>query len=242
MQLDISMNKIHKYIITTLFITGVASSCKTIEKSSSHGLSSGYYGLKTEDKKIKDIYLDLTDEQIDIYPLIKRQPGVKPLLTIPLINSPNFTVKEMIFKKESLDIDITSILLKHRPSVGGLPGQINTDFNIALFVGWRYDNFRIMSKKDPLGKSHQKIGNIGYDFGFFTGPGTTIINPFTTNNRRIDEYSGMILQAGFAGFIESNIASFGVSIGYDYLMNSDRKSWIYHNKPWVGFIVGFALN
>ena len=103
-------------------------------------------------------------------------------------------------------------------------------------------SLNLFSKKDALGKSHQKISNIGYDFGFFLGPGTTMINPSTTNNKQVYEYSGMIIQTGFAGFLESNVASFGLSIGYDYLLNTDRKVWIYRNKPWVGFIVGIALN
>lgn len=113
---------------------------------------------------------------------------------------------------------------------------------MALYLGWRYDKYHIMSKKDPLGNWHQKINSAGYDIGFFAGPGTTMINPFTTNNKRIDEYSGMIMQAGVGGFIESNVASFGLAIGYDFLLNTDRKIWIYHNKPWVGFVVGIALN
>jgi hypothetical protein len=52
----------------------------------------------------------------------------------------------------------------------------------------------------------------------------------------------MIFQTGIAGFIESDIASFGVAIGLDYLLNDDRKIWVYNNKPWVGFIVGIAFN
>ena len=87
-----------------------------------------------------------------------------------------------------------------------------------------------------------QFNKFGYDFGFFAGPGATIINPFNTNNKRADEYSGMIIQTGVAGFLETNVASFGLSIGYDYLLNPDRKIWMYQNKPWVGFIVGIALN
>jgi hypothetical protein len=84
--------------------------------------------------------------------------------------------------------------------------------------------------------------NRGFDFGVFAGPGTTLISPFTTQNKRADEYNGMIFQTGIAGFIESNIASFGLAVGYDYLLNPDRKIWIYTDKPWVGFVVGIALN
>ena len=148
----------------------------------------------------------------------------------------------MVFKKESLDVDITAILLKYRPSVHGLPGQMTTDFNIGLYTGWRYDRYKIESRLDPLGNNYHKINNWGYDFGLFTGPGATIISPFTTQNKVIDEYSGMIIQTGIAGFIESNIASFGIAVGFDSLLNSDREVWIYNKKPWVGFIVGIALN
>jgi hypothetical protein len=50
------------------------------------------------------------------------------------------------------------------------------------------------------------------------------------------------MQAGLAGFVELNLASFGIALGFDYLMNPDRKVWIYQNKPWLGFMVGIALN
>lgn len=235
------MSNIHKNFILISIFSFVAS-CKTLENASTHGFASGYYTMKSENKNSQPVYINVNNDQIDIYHQINKEPDKKSLITIPLETTDSITIKEMIFKKESLDIDITSILLKYRPSVGGLPAQLNTDLNIALYVGWRYDNFHIMSKKDPLGKNHPKIGNLGYDFGFFAGSGTTMINPSTTNNKRIDEYSGMIIQTGIAGFLESNVASFGLSVGYDYLLNPDRKIWIYHNKPWVGFIVGIALN
>ena len=207
-----------------------------------HGLTSGYYHLTTENKSIQPVYLDVTNDKIDVYDHIKQRAVKKKLLTIPLENPDSLVTKEMDFKKQSLDIDITSILLKYRPSIHGLPAQLNTDLNITMYMGWRHDRYHIMSNIDPLEKRQAKIGNMGYDVGFFAGPGATIINPFTTNNRRVDEYSGMLIQTGFAGFIESNVASFGVSVGYDHLLNPDRKIWIYHKKPWVGFVVGIALN
>ena len=69
-----------------------------------------------------------------------------------------------------------------------------------------------------------------------------MISPFTTRNAFSDEYNGFILQAGLAGFLESNVASFGIAAGFDYLLSQDRKIWIYNNKPWVGFIIGIDLN
>lgn len=237
------INRSCKYIVIAIWVIGVFSSCNTLEKASLHGLNSGYYKLKSDTIKAQGVYLDVTEEKIDIYHHIKHQTDKKQFLTIPLNTiSDSLILNPMVFKKQGLDIDITSIILKYRPSVYGLPAQLTTDLNMALYVGWRYDYYHITSKRDPLGRSYHKISNRGYDFGFFVGPGTTLISPFTTQNKKTDEYSGMIIQTGIAGFIESNVASFGLAIGYDYLLNPDRKIWIYNNKPWIGFVVGITLN
>jgi hypothetical protein len=236
------MNFIDKYKIPLIIIIGFTTSCKTIEKASTHGLISGYYALQSENKNLQDVYLDISEEKIDVYPHVNRKPDKAIMFTIPLGITDSIALKEIIFKKESIDIDLTSILLKYRPSVRGLNAQLNTDLNIALYGGWRHDNYNLIGKEDPLGRRYTKVGKLGYDIGFFAGLGTTMINAYTSQNKRNDEYSGMIFQTGIAGFIESPVASFGLSIGYDYLLNSDRKIWIYRNKPWIGFIVGVALN
>ena len=232
----------YKYIIISISVIGLLSSCNTLEQASMHGFNSGYYKFESGNKNVQDVYVDVTDEHIDVYHHINRQPDKEQFLTIPLKTTDSLVVNEMVFKKQSLDVDIASILLKYRPSVYGLPAQLTADLNIALYTGWRFDYYQIKSKKDPLGRNNFKINSRGYDFGFFAGPGTTLISPFTTRNIRSDEYSGMILQAGIAGFLEFDIASFGFAIGYDYLLNPDREVWIYNNKPWVGFVVGIVLN
>jgi hypothetical protein len=213
-----------------------------LEKSSTHGFNSGYYKLQSKHKNTENVYVDITDEKLDVYHEAGKQPDKNKFLTISLKPSDSLVISPMLFSKKSLDIDITAILLKYRPAIYGLPGQLNTDFNVALYAGWRHDNYNIKGKTDPLGMRYHKISSWGYDFGLFTGPGSTPISPFTTQNQITDEYSGLIIQTGLAGFIESNVASFGISIGIDFLMNSDRDVWIYTNKPWVGFIVGIALN
>lgn len=231
-----------KKFVVLISFCGLIASCKTLKTASLHGLTSGYYSLKSENKSLQDVYLDVHDDRIDIYRSKKQTIDTSSIFTLSPSTPDSLSFTHLTFKKQSLDIDITSIILKYRPAAGQSLSQLNTDLNIAVYVGWRYDHFRLDSKADPVGRKQHKIDNIGYDFGFFAGPGATMINPFTTNNQRSDEYSGMIIQTGFAGFLESDVASFGLSIGYDHLLNADRKFWIYRNKPWIGFIVGIALN
>lgn len=232
----------YKYLSISVLILGLFSSCSALEKASTHGFHSGFYTLNSESEKRREVYLEVTEEQIAVHDHKKREVDPNQFLTIPLKTTDGQVVQQMVFKKQSLDIDLTSILFKYRPSSNGVPAQLTTDLNIALYTGWRHDSYKILSKTDPLGKSYRKINNWGYDFGVFAGPGTTVVNPFTTRNKSSDEYNGMIFQGGVAGFIELSIASFGIALGYDYLLSPDRNIWMYQNKPWVGLVVGIALN
>lgn len=226
-----------------VILAGIAlfTSCSTLEKASIHGFYSGYYKFDSG-KKAKMVYVDVTEEKIDVYHQREKIIDKDKFLSIPVKSPESLQIIPLQFRKQGLDIDMTTILLKYRPSVYDLPDQLTTDLNIALYAGWRHDHYKITSKTDPLDQRYLELSNLGYDFGFFVGPGTTNVNPFTTNNRTAHEYSGMIIQTGIAGFLESNIASFGVAVGFDNLLNRDSDIWIYNNKPWVGFIVGVALN
>jgi len=187
------------------------------------------------------VYVDVPDTSVDIY--MNTAAGMQlPDLRYPLGTSQGFNAAPVVFRKQSLDIDISTILLKYRPGREGIPPQLQTDLNVAMFAGWRHDRYRLSGRIDPLGRKHTGLSGMGFDVGAFMGAGTTFVGPFTTANRTQLEYSGMIMQAGLAGFIESDIASFGLAAGIDQLMNRDKSIWIYNRKPWIGFMVGIALN
>lgn len=228
-------------ILPVVIILGLIS-CRTLEQASQHGFTSGYYQIVNKPKKPQNVYADVREEQINVHHQHKKQPEKKAFMVIPLTPTDSLLAQPVTFKKNSLDVDITTILLKHRPSVNGSAAQVTTDFNLALYAGWRHDQYTVTTRKDPLGQRYLKVMDRGYDFGLLAGAGTTPINPFVTNNRRSDEYSAMVIQIGLAGFIETQVASFGLSTGVDYLLNRDRTVWIYQQQPWVGFVVGVALN
>lgn len=217
------------------------TSCSTLSNASRHGFTSGYYTLDTVGGTA-DVYAHITAEQITVYQQVNKRPSTSPFLNISLPRNDSLPAHPLVFKKQSLDIDLTSILLKYRPAVQGLPPQLSTDLNMAVYAGWRFDRYKLGAQRDPLGRKHIASSSLGYDVGIFAGMGSTPVNPFTTNSRTTHDYSGMIAQAGFAGFLETEIASFGLAVGFDYLLNRDRSIWIYHNKPWVGFVVGLAIN
>lgn len=219
----------------------VLASCSTVEKASTHGLSNGFYSLD-QGKGSSKVYVDASGDDLDIYQAGEQKQAGAKLLSAPISVTDSALPAAFTLKKTSLDIDIATIFLKYRPSVMGLPSQLNADLNVAIYAGVRRDRYKIRYSADPIGKRSREVNSFGYDLGVFAGPGITPVNPFTTLNRTTNDYSGMVVQMGIAGFLESKFASFGVAVGVDHLMSSDSKIWVYNNKPWVGFVIGIALN
>jgi len=219
------------------------SSCSIIEKSSVHAFDDGFYRVSTDSFQNRKLYVSINEDEI-IGHSINHQPSYEeeqPAFHLTL-NRPGQTTGKVSFRKSSLDIDISSVLLKYRPSVYGLPAQLTTDFNLALYGGWRKDVYRIYYETSPAGTKKLKQNHRGFDVGLFAGAGNTLVSPFSTRSVVTDEYNGFILQSGIAGFLETGFASFGLAYGFDHLTGPNGKYWIYRRKPWLGFMIGIALN
>lgn len=229
-------------IVPILALAALLPACSVIEQSSVHGFHSGQYVMHKPAGGHQQVYLDISDTAIRVFSKDSARPGAEPTMTMPLNQAADADFSGWRFSKTSLDIDITSILLKYRFGTDGRQSELITDFNAALYAGWRRDGYKVKPAKDPLGKRSAHIRSSGYDFGVFAGLGSAAINDFSTAGRISDEYNGLIIQCGIAGFLETKWVSFGLALGYDFLANSDKAYWVYHKKPWTGLIIGIALN
>ena len=226
------------FLIGVLLV--VLSSCSVIEKASNHEFDSDYYVLRGLGDTITWAYVDVQGSKLDVYraPLTAE---LTPFYSINLEMKDSVCHHPVTFTANTLDLDLTSVLMKYRPSLEYVPAQLTTDFNAALYAGWRHDKYYIRTQVDPLGKCSYKMINRGYDFGLFAGLGSTTINTFANPGGLRYDYSGLILQGGAAAFLETSFASFGLAVGADYLPGKYNTHWIYQRKPWVGFVVGIAL-
>ncbi|OWY25524.1 hypothetical protein C7N43_36995 [Sphingobacteriales bacterium UPWRP_1] len=235
------MNKNCLFLLLLAIGTALLSSCTVLEQASVHDFQSGFYKLKSDTAR-KKVYLHVSEDTISAHPVSGKVTGTKPIFEMPYSAVTVPWLHSVKFIKKSVDIDLTAILFKYRFPQKKLPAELTTDFNTALYVGWRTDYYLFKQRKDPLNHFRQEMVNRGFDFGAFVGAGSTTVGPFSTDNMVSNEYSGMIAQTGIAGFLQSKVASFGIAAGFDYLLSNDRKYWIYNKKPWLGLIVGIALN
>lgn len=144
--------------------------------------------------------------------------------------------------KNSIDFDFLTIPFKYRPKQKDLPNQFTTNLNGAVYLGRRSDYYKISYVKTPLNRNMRDIKHYAFSLGAFTGLGATTMNPSVTQEKITKEYDGLVWSKGLAGIIGINNFTIGVALGFDNLLDENRKDWIYQQKMWYGFAFGLNLN
>lgn len=146
--------------------------------------------------------------------------------------------------RRRLDLDVFTIPFKVRPPRGGVPVQLNTNFNAALYVGRRLDFYSLRTKRTtPFGATpHIRATGLGY--GAFIGAGSTFITDDVTAAARptAADYEGVVLHGGLAAIYDARAFNIGLAAGLDQLLGPDGPHWVYQHKPWFGILFGLDLN
>ncbi|HUV00178.1 MAG TPA: hypothetical protein VMW32_04365 [Bacteroidales bacterium] len=226
--------------LLVLFLPG----CAPIGSIARHELDSGYYKLESEKDVDSKVYAEVYEDSIVVFRMKEASsknpdPYSRQATKISNIGSENYLFGSR-FVKNSVEVDLSTILTKLRPSSSGVPAQLNANLNAAVYMGARKDFYVIKSHKSVLNKNSSSIKHLGYDAGIFAGIGVMPINPTVTNDNTTLEYDGIVFQRGIGAFITIDNASVGITLGFDKLIGGDSKIWIYNNKPYLGLALGIA--
>jgi hypothetical protein len=220
-------------------------SCVPAEKIVRHDFDSGYYKLKTPGAEPSRVYVNAINDSIDVYPVITEGKNEYPNTTsfkgisIIKIKKGDYFYRSCFINK-SIDVDLTTVIMKYRPPQGGVPNQLSSNINASIYAGFRKDFYKAIPYLSPLHEETSYIRQIGIDAGIFAGIGITPINPTVTRNIVNQEYDGMVFQKGVAAFITFDNMSVGVAIGFDNLLDNNKTSWVYNQKPYLGLIIGIS--
>jgi hypothetical protein len=231
--------------VLLIYVALALNSCVPIEKFERHDFTSGYYKLKTQGNEPTRVYTKVEGDSLDVYPVIKEgkneSPDISSLkkVTVNKIQTGNYFYRSC-FIKNSVDVDLTTVILKYRPAISGVPKQLNSNVNAAIYVGFRKDYYKAIPYRSPLKDEISFIRQIGFDAGFFGGIGLTFMSPTNTDNNITQEYDGMVFQKGVAGFVTFDNMSVGVTIGFDNLLDKNKTCWIYNQKPYIGLVIGIS--
>ena len=143
-----------------------------------------------------------------------------------------------------LDIDVFTLPFKIRPPRGGVPVQLNSNFNAALYVGRRFNFYHLSAeRRNQLpGRRFPHLKATGLGYGAFGGVGSASITPDVTRGHAALDYEGLVLNAGLAAIYDARVFNLGAAVGLDFLAGPDRAYWIYQRRPWFGILFGLNLN
>ena len=231
-----------KTLLTAVICTIFLQSCSLLNKTSSE-FTSDTYKSKMNGDSVQTIYVENADDTLKIYSKdVANKDFSKNANKIYVSDTNKKQTDALSFYKNSLDVDFLTIPFKYRPNEKNLPKQFTTNLNGAVFLGRRTDRYKLKYSKDPLNKYHRNITHHGFSFGVFTGFGATAMNPWVTEEKISQEYDGLVWSKGVAGIIGINNFTVGIAVGFDNLLDKNRKVWIYQQKLWYGLAFGLNLN
>ena len=240
MLLMIRILKIFIWFLPFLLLTG----CAPFDKIYSHDFSSGNFKLKTPGELPENVYLTLKDDSVVVFRLSGKRTGTIDKSSCNGININSVIPGSFLYNstlvKTSVDLDLSTVLLKFRPTRGDVPAQLNTHVNGLIYAGFRKDFFKIQTHSNELNETNSFVRHIGFDIGLFAGIGITPVNPTVTMNMTIQEYDGIIFQKGISVFATYENMSVGLAFGFDNLIDKNKIIWIYNQKPWIGIALGIA--
>ena len=141
-----------------------------------------------------------------------------------------------------LDLDVFTIPVKVRPARAGVPVQLNSNFNAALYLGRRLNFYYLSRESVTPWQQAPRIRATGIGYGAFFGLGSTLITGDVTRQQAGPEYEGLVLHAGLASLYDARIFNVGLAAGIDHLIGPDRRFWIYQHRPWLGLLFSLDLN
>lgn len=233
------------FTVLILLLTSL-SGCIVLRQSAKYNFNDGIYATRVLGKE--RVYVMHVDEDTLAVMPVKQYKDSTAILTARRVNYTPMQrrIKEnkmmQTFYKPSFDFDVMTIPLKYRPSTYGIPRQLMSTFNGALFAGYRLDAYKLKYKRTPLNVYKQDTRHMGYSAGVYAGLGSSVINPWVMKDPNFNlEYEGVTLAGGIAVNMAVDKIAFGLALGFDYLTDHNGPYWVYQGKPTLGVTLGLDL-
>ena len=172
-----------------------------------------------------------------LYQLAGKQTAPGPPLRYGL-----HAARHALLLHREFDFDIFTLPFKVRPGREGVPTQLNTNFNAALYLGRRLDFYFLNRHPLPTGRTTPLIRTVGVGYGLFTGLGSSYITADLTHGHATTDYEGFVMHSGAAVIYDAHVFNVGAAVGVDRLLGADADDWLYQNQLWFGLLFGLNLN
>jgi hypothetical protein len=237
-----SLQALYSFILVGCFAL-LCGSCGMFKPSAKTAFVDGTY-KQISNNTSRKVFVDINGDSLLVHPYVSDGSRVfskKPEQILPF-EVPEPDDHQSVFSKSSYDMDFITIPLKYRFGAKGVPPQLNANLTGALYLGYRTDRYAVKYNSNPLQKSLRSITHFGFSVGLYTGLGNTFMSATNTAKQIEQEYDGLVWTKGISGIIGLNSFTVGLTLGFDNLLDKNRKVWVYESKPYIGFALGLNLN
>lgn len=239
------MLKVSVSQVMVIFI--VSTGCSSYKNTAQYQIEDGIYKTRIFSGEMEKVYIDNDEDFLFVFPLSEsNQPFKLDTINRSVFEFPQRRTSTKIdkanFYTSEFDIDLITIPFKYRFPYNGFPQQLNTNLNANLFLGYRTDLYTLKYKDNEIGLIERLTKHYGMTFGFFSGFGSTAVNPFVTDDHINIEYDGIVWSNGFSMSLAIDYLNLGLALGWDNLMDNNSSYWIYQKRPWIGLVLGINLN
>ncbi|MCW3084230.1 MAG: hypothetical protein JWP12_1596 [Bacteroidetes bacterium] len=146
-------------------------------------------------------------------------------------------IKFISLSYATTEFGVTTIPFKYR--FGNKKDSISNDFSSditgGVYVGRKWGRTRFY--QDKL----KTTNSLSFTAAIFAAP--TVIAISSDNTRRKVQIKSNEMGIGFGGafLISYRDLNIGILGGFDFPVSGDSYKWIYANKPWIGFGIGYKL-
>lgn len=212
------------------FVALLACACNTAK----HGIADGYYRVND-----RPVQVQVLNDTIALFPA---DGDTSALPMLPPVVPTTARPEQVVLRQTSFDVDVLTTLLKYRPAEGPLQRQLETNLSGSLFLGRRTDRYSYSYPAGGPARTKRLESHQGISGGVLVGLGGAPINPWVTDYRVDQEYTGVVLGYGLACIGAVDRTSVGVALGWDHLLDANADIWLYEGRPWLGLMFGLNLN
>ncbi|AHJ95293.1 hypothetical protein Hsw_PB0003 (plasmid) [Hymenobacter swuensis DY53] len=114
--------------------------------------------------------------------------------------------------------------------------QLLSDISAGLYIGRKWGRTRFYADKE---RNHNSAA---FTIGFMLSPTIISIDSTNTRNEVKTKSDEMGITTALATMYSYRDISFGLFFGADHPVTGRSGRWVYANKPWIGFGLGYKLS
>jgi hypothetical protein len=227
-----------KQVVIYFFLLSFLSGCVILNRS--HSTKSKFTdGIYYTDRFSRhEVYvLKIDDDTTAVFPVKEYKDSTQIIVNervnyTPVQRKFKYNKTNPQFYRQSLDVNLVTIPLKYRPYADGLPNQLTSNFNGAVYFGYRTDYFQLKYRRTPLNLYKQEVRHLAYSVGAYGGAGSTLVSPWVIRGNFPNiEYEGVTFTAGVATNIAIQNFTFGISLGAIALRTSMQHTGSMNTSP-----------